>query len=341
MKVEKNFFIFILLTIPISLIVGLRGATLDTQNYINIFYNINDYDLLNISQFYNETSYEIGYGWFSYIFKSLNLSHEIFFIAISILTFYFIYKVSIAFNISYLSVFFLYISSGYFLMQQFMQMRQGLAVPLVLYSMLLFTQKKRVFPILLAIIAISFHQSMFALVSVGCLSLLFFKDKDLSMKEIRIYSIFFLILFIFICKFILLNLMLEYSSRLQNYASDPTYADSLGLFRLPNIRSYIVFLLVFIFSTKKMFLDKLFLYFYIFLLISISIRIGFSDFGILSSRFSTVFSHVEIFLLPLIFKRFGVLNNMFLFFWISAQFIATYMFQAPYVMEHYFIPLDY
>jgi hypothetical protein len=90
---------------------------------------------------------------------------------------------------------------------------------------------------------------------------------------------------------------------------------------------------------KDLYENKLFAIFFLLFTIGVAFRIGFSEFSILSGRFATAFSFSEIFILPFVFNRFKHFNNVLLALFVITQAIATYIFQAPYVLEDYFKPL--
>ena len=88
-----------------------------------------------------------------------------------------------------------------------------------------------------------------------------------------------------------------------------------------------------------MYRNGLFTVFFLLFVVGVAFRIGFSDFAILSGRFATAFSFSEIFILPFVFYRFKYINNILLVLFVIVQAVATYVFQAPYVMDDYFKPL--
>ena len=88
-----------------------------------------------------------------------------------------------------------------------------------------------------------------------------------------------------------------------------------------------------------MYKNNLFRVFFLLFVVGVAFRIGFSDFAILSGRFATAFSFSEIFILPFVFYRFKYFSTILLMLFVILQTIATYIFQAPYVIDDYFKPL--
>lgn len=339
-RVSKEHVLFLSLSIVFSLIVGFRGATNDTQTYFNIFKNIDNYDLLDPMLFYYETGMEIGYGWYSYIMSFFTDSSIALFGLFSFLCFFCIYKICKMMRVSYISVFLLYISSSYFFLQHFMQMRQGLAIPLAIFSITLFIYKKRLWSLFVLLIAFSLHQTAIAIWILGMSFHFAFDNKKLELRKFRWIVLFIVLFFILLSKFILIDVLNSFSGRVAVYAGTEQYGESVDLLRMPNIKAFIVFLLLLFFTTNKMIKNKMYLVLFLLFSVSVSFRIGFSDMAILSGRFSTAFSHSEIFLLPFIFNRiYGVARYFIFALYIIVQSVSVYVFQAPYIFDSYSMPL--
>ena len=341
--VKKSTIGFLTISFFIALFVGNRGNTRDTIVYLTVFKNIDSLDLLNPIKFYLFTGMEIGFGWYCYIINLITHSHVILFTIFSLFTFLIIYLISKKLNVTILSVLLLYISTGYFLLQQFMQIRQGLATPLALFAITVFIMDNNKFSIkflLITLLAFSFHQIALPVILIGVLLSIILKKIDLSINEFKWISVFLFIIFIIIAKFLLVNLLINISSRVEVYSNSSEYAENVGIFRLPNIKAFFTFLFILFLMNEKMYRNKLFTIFFLLFIVGVAFRIGFSDFAILSGRFATAFSFSEIFILPFAFYRFKYFNHIFLILFVIAQAIATYMFQAPFVMEDYFKPLS-
>lgn len=341
--VKKSTIGFLTISFFIALFVGNRGNTRDTIVYLTVFKNIDSLDLLNPIKFYLFTGMEIGFGWYCYIINLITHSHVILFTIFSLFTFLIIYLISKKLNVTILSVLLLYISTGYFLLQQFMQIRQGLATPLALFAITVFIMDNNKFSIkflLITLLAFSFHQIALPVILIGVLLSIILKKIDLSINEFKWISVFLFIIFIIIAKFLLVNLLTNISSRVEVYSNSSEYAENVGIFRLPNIKAFFTFLFILFLMNEKMYRNKLFTIFFLLFIVGVAFRIGFSDFAILSGRFATAFSFSEIFILPFAFYRFKYFNYIFLILFVIAQAIATYMFQAPFVIEDYFKPLS-
>lgn len=342
-SIKKNTIEFLLISFTIALIVGNRGDTRDTSVYYSVFKYIDSLDLLNPAAFYLFTGMEIGFGWYCYLINLITDSHIVLFTVFSFLTFYIIFLISKNVNAKIILVFLLYISSGYFLQQQFMQIRQGFATPLALYALTIFILNNNKFSIKflsLTLLSFSFHQVAFPIVLIGIILSLILKRINISIYKFKWLSVLIFIIFIFIAKFVLVNLLTSISSRVEVYSNSAEYAENIGVFRLPNIKAFFTFLFILFFMNEKMYKNKLFTIFFLLFIVGVAFRIGFSDFAILSGRFATAFSFSEIFILPFVFYRFKYFNHLFLILFVIVQAIATYMFQAPFVIEDYFKPLS-
>ena len=341
LSVKKTTIWFFLITLSIAFIVGNRGDTRDTIVYYWVFKYINILDLLNPAKFYIFTGMEIGFGWYCYLISFITNSHIILFTVFSFITFYIVYLVSRKIEINPIFVLLLYLSSGYFLIQQFIQIRQGFATPLALYALTIFMGKEDKFYIrflLITLLAFSFHQVSLPIVCIGILLSLLLRIR-MSLIKFKWLSIVILIVFIIIAKFLLVDILISISSKVEEYSSSTEYAEDLGIFRLPNIKAFFTFLFILFFMNGKMYENNLFKVFFLLFVIGVAFRIGFSDFAILSGRFATAFSFSEIFILPFVFYRFKYFSTILLMLFVILQAIATYIFQAPYVMDDYFKPL--
>ena len=341
LSVKKTTIWFFLITLSIAFIVGNRGDTRDTIVYYWVFKYINILDLLNPAKFYIFTGMEIGFGWYCYLISFITNSHIVLFTVFSFITFYVIYLVSRKIEVNPIFVLLLYLSSGYFLLLQFMQIRQGFATPLTLYALTIFVGKEDKFYIrflLITLLAFSFHQVSLPIVCIGILLSLLLRIK-ISLIKFKWLSIVILIVFILIAKFTLADFLVSVSSRIETYSNSAQYSEDIGIFRLPNIKAFLTFLFILFFMNKDLYENKLFAIFFLLFTIGVAFRIGFSEFAILSGRFATAFSFSEIFLLPFIFYRFKKFKTALLIIFVTLQAIATYMFQAPHVINDYFRPL--
>ncbi len=342
--VKKDFLLFLFISVLLAFIVGSRGNTNDTFTYYSIFKNINNYDLTSFSDFYSETGVEIGWGWYSYIISFFSKSPIILFSCFSFFIFLILYEISKKINIKFIYIVFFYLPTGFFFMQQFMQIRQALAVSLVVYGAVLFLNENKIKSIVFFILAIMFHQVSIAFILF--LFIYFFLNKKFSfgysLQRFIILNIFTIILGFFIARIIMLPLANILFDRLGAY-SDTSYAENVGFLSLANIKFYIEFILIIFFTNSKSLTNKYYVFFVFCFTVGLTIRLAFFDFSILSGRLSNAFLFVEIFLVPmlLLFRLKLSYFYIFTFLYFCLMLYITWFYQASeYIKDAYFIPLN-
>lgn len=342
--VKKNLLWFLLLSVPLAFLVGSRGETNDTYTYYSIFKNISYYDLTNFGDFYLETGVELGWGLYSKVISLFSNSSVVLFSIFSFLTFYFIYKTCDIIKLKFVYVMCFYLPTGFFLMQQFMQIRQGFAVPVVIYASFLYLENKKITSIVFFILAFLFHQTIAAYILIFLVFLFIYKKifEQGGVLSFKFYMIAMLLIGILFARVIFMPLALSFFDRLQAYSTSTGYSESVSLLGLANIKFYLEFIFLLFFMHKKDLSDK-FLVFMIFIFtIGLAIRVAFFDFAILSGRLSNVFLFIEIFLMPyFIYKRFSkvVLLTILVLYFFVIGFISWNFQVSEYLADSYFSPL--
>lgn len=331
------------MVIPIAILVGLRGRTPDTLIYYNIFKNIDSYNLLDFSDFYVSSGVEIGYGWYAWLVSVFTDNHFILFFIFSIMVFYFILKSSFIAGLKYLNVMAFYLPTGYFFMQQFMQIRQALAVPIAIYAALLLITNKKKLAFLFFILAASFHQSTLVLAIFSIFYYFFEKNyKIIYSPNMYRWLTFLIIIILFIMlQFFIKDLVVSRFERLESYAQTDEYGKSVGFFSFSNIRLYLILGALLLLTNDRLLKNKFYIFFSFLFVVGIGLRIALYDFAILSGRLSNVFLFVEIFLIPLLLTRFSIsVRYIATFIYFIVMLFLTLYFQAgSYIFESYFIPL--
>lgn len=342
--IKRDFLVFLLVSIFFACIVGNRGNTNDTSVYYDIFKNIDVYDISSYSNFYIQTGVELGWGLYSKLFSFFVTGSFILFFVFSFLTFFVIYKTNKILNINYLYSLVFYLPSGFFLMQQFMQIRQGLAVPAVILASLLYLTSHKKQSILFFILAILFHQIAFAYILVFFFYLVLQKKYSIGYSLNRFYFVLIgILIFGFImARNVILPLASTFFDRLTSYANSD-YAEDVGFFSLSNVKFYLEFFLILLLTNKRLLADKLYVFMVFIFTIGLTLRIAFYDFGILSGRLSNVFLFIEVFLIPyVISQRFEKKYfYLFLLVYFILIFYVTWVYQAgPFLQDSYFMPLE-
>ena len=340
--IKKETIWFFLLTIPIALFVGSRGATPDTQTYINIFKYISSYELLSPKEFYLESGMEIGFGWYSWLISSITNSSLLLLTIFSILNFFFIFKTAQILKIPYLFCLLFYLPTAYFFMQQFMQMRQGLAISIAIFAIIkLMSNKSHTITWILLLVSITNHQSVLAIFAFTILFYVINKSKWLQEPTNIKISLTIVLLFSIICfKYIFLEILSTHIGRLRDY-STTNYAEQIALLSLPNIRTMLLAGVILCFSSASLLKDIRYKFLLYLIIVALAIRIGFAEFAILSGRLSTAFSYAEIFVIPmLLLNRFHTLHVLIIaIVYFILQITITLGFQAPYLFKMYYLPL--
>lgn len=333
-KISKNFFYFIVSTIILSLVVGLRGSTRDTLVYVEIFNNIESYDLLNPISFYHESGVEYTYGILAFLFNIFTESYRFFFIFYSFITFYFLYKINELFKYNYIVFLLIYLTSQYFALFQFMQIRQGLALAIAFYASLIFLNKKNNFRfIILGLVAIFTHQTAFVVLAINIIFKFFVNNFDVNKTLFRLNSVFIVLLSFLLSKYVLQDFLISKSSRVETYSEWDEYSSSLDFFRPANIKSIFLLILFILFVNIK---DKFLILLVYLYCVSVGFRFGFSDFSILSGRLAVSFAMGELWLMISIITRFKRWWFILLICYIIIQAVITYGYQANYIFYDYF-----
>lgn len=342
MKIKRKSATFFIISLIASLVVGFRGNTNDTQDYYDVFRGISKLPIGNPIQFYLDTGMEIGFGWYAYVIHAFTSSSVVLFSIFSFMSFYLIYKTAKILEINYLYPAFLYLTSAYFFILQFMQIRQGLAVCLAIFSVVYAIKNGfKLLQLLLIGVAISLHQSA-AFLLIFCIP--FFSARSfflVSHKFEKITGWAYLLALVFFFKFVLLNMLINFSSRLKSYADSGTYNEAIYLLSLPNIRTFLILVALIYFSSKVLNKNIYFRFFLFMMYTALAVRIGFSEFAIMSGRLSTAFSYVEIFAVSmLLMDRLKPIPRIISLLVVCvSQLVVTLKFQAPYLFELYFEPI--
>lgn len=342
--VKKDFIYFLLISITLALIVGNRGSTNDTYTYYSIFKNIDNFDLSDYILFYKETGVEIGWGWYSKVISIFTESSAVLFSLFSFFIFYFLFKISEIINLKYLYIMFFYLPTGFFFMQQFMQIRQALAVPLVIYAAVIFLDGKKKTSTVFFLLALVFHQISIAFIIIFFSYLIIsrYYPLDFSVKRFLMVNIIVLIIGFILARLLFLPLAMGLSDRVSAY-SNTDYAENVGFLSLANIKFYIEFLIILFFTNSKLISNKFFVFFVFCFTVGLTLRLAFFDFAILSGRLSNAFLFVEVFLIPMLLLNRLSINFFYLytFIYFFLLLYVTWNFQAAQFLElAYFIPLS-
>lgn len=267
----------------------------DTENYLKAFastsniFNI-DFEDAGVQEIYREK----GFLVISSIIKTFSNSNVFYLLSISILTFYFFYKVLRKYCIYPLIGFCIYLSR-FFLTRNMMQIRSALAFFIVLYFTNLVTERKFGKFLLIVLLASSIHYS-----ALMFLPAYFICKIELTQKQILKIVLLVFLFTCFVANFVVLYIVNipELKAIIYTYIDENTYGYSAGITN-PMIY-YQVSLLLFYTYQEKFIKDIDAHYFTIrsMYLFGTCLLIFFNMFAVLAGRLSTIFSTYEIIMLP-------------------------------------------
>ncbi|WP_162183340.1 EpsG family protein [Pectobacterium fontis] len=340
MKIKKsNLFehtIFIMLTFMLAFIVSMRGDTPDTFVYANFFENYSYYSY-NPFKFYKETQADSIIQYFSFLIHLFSDNYRLLFFLFSVLTFIFIKRICDILKISFLQCILIYIGT-YFLSQQFMQIRQGLATPIVIYC-LLSTQARNKVTLLNFFFIILSVLTHIASVVVNIFNVKIIRSFLYTNKINDYFKLIFIFIIVFLsCRVVMMLGIGNFGDKMLSY-KDSQFNYSRDFWDPVTIKTFII--LAITFFHRRFFKDNSSFYLLMWMyLIGFSLRLGFYDFALLSGRLATYFTFTEIFLIPLIFNIYKTPYRIVFYVFYSALILYINLFyNLNFLVEDYFTPL--
>lgn len=295
--VKKYFNIFFIVYSFIFLLflITFRGDIgNDTEIYRDYFYDSAD-TIKELANNFTESRHEPGYLTIEFLNKKLVNNHIFHFFIIGLLSMLFLFK-SLKEYTSYfylgLTLYFL----RFFFLRDLNQIRAGVALSIVLYSIKYMSNKKAIPFYACTLLAASFHKTALLLIPFYYMNNYLAKKSFSHVKLLTVLFLSFCFSFIKIKK-VIGALIIKYvpsaSSYIKGYLSES--GNVFSLIVLYQIILFFVFLLL-----EKKLSNQQVHYYTIrnMLLTSLVLLFIFNDFAILSSRLSTIFATVEIIVLP-------------------------------------------
>lgn len=327
------------LSIPLALVVALRGATRDTELYAEIFNETRDFPW-NPLDYAASFGMEWGYGVLSWAFHLVGLGPRVLFFLFSMWTFRCLERTARSLDLSLYDVAPFYLGT-FFLTQQLIQMRQGLATALAICGVVgvLTANASRLRLVLDAGVAASIHVAS-TLPLVG--GLLLSRLPAVESRRQLIRWVVGIVLATGVVAYVATSLnwvmLLE---RLAQYAEDEEFTAARSVLDPANVRA-VLLLAVFVAAAPTVGASRTYLVLVGLYAAHVGIRFGFLGFAIMSGRLSTALGFVEVFLLPIVLRR-GVrdarLRLTLSLAYLAVHFAATTLVQAPYLLDDYFTPL--
>lgn len=342
--VKRKYFYTIIVILLLSIIVGNRGATNDTQAYYDLFKSINYYNLLDYTNFYILTGMEPGIGFVFKIVNFFSQSSVVVFSIISFFIFLFYFLIAKKMELNPLLMLFLYIFSNFFIFQQFMQIRQGLSTFIFIYAALLLFDKKFFIAILGFFIAIAIHQSAILPVCFSIFIYIFSQFYNISKLRFLVISFLSLISSFFVAKYFLIDYLVLSSSRVESYIGS-IYGEQVPLLGFNNIRTILCYYFILFLSLRRFsYLSDKWKFLFLALTVGIGMKFGMIEVDILSGRLTAPFMFAElllmVYLISLNFSR--KTSLVLLFFYSLSLFIPAYFIQIDFFefLQLYFTPLS-
>ena len=326
--------------LPLIAVAGLRGDTRDTDLYISVFDAVDAFPWDPI-EFYAEHGMEWGYALASWLVKGMGLGPTALFVVISAATCYFIARAALNVGLRPFEPAPFYVGS-FFLLQQLMQIRQGLGSAFALWIVTLIAARRQsAWTGGAQVLTGAMIHLTAILPMLGAHVLRRLMPRPTRAGVAMWAATIALAAFVLARVFMSFDLIAELG-RLSVYAEDETYSAARGLLAPPNVRAFL-FLLLFVWAASAALLHSRAYVLMVGLYAAhVGMRFGFFDFLILSGRLSTVLGFVEILLLPMLLRarvrRPGTRWAIGLAF-MALQGAATLGIQAPYLLDDYFTPL--
>jgi len=310
--------------------------------YIDIFNDITSFPV-NPFQFQQEYMMDWGFGLLSWLVKFFFLGYTGLFFCISGLTFVAMAVAARRFGTDLLSVLPYYLGTFY-LSQQFMEIRQGLAVALAFWCISYFTLRERAGGLRI----LGTAASGFVIHAVSALPVFVGKVlmRTLPKKRSRTNALWAVGIFLtfYVSAQAATHLdALTLFDRISVYNGDPEYAATRGLFEPANVRAFALTLLFYFLRPSeqhhqfKPYMLLLGLY-----MAHFGLRLGFIDFAILSGRLSTSLGFAEVFLFPMMVAtrvKGGFTRSLIAIVYLAFHLAIALSVQLPYLIDDYFTPI--
>lgn len=325
--------------VPLALLVALRGNTADTENYVEAFSQ-------SISFPWNPLNYyfEFGKEWFfgvaSWFVGLVGFTSTALFFAFSFGTFYFLSLASMKMGISLIQILPYYLGT-FFLTQQLVQIRQGLAMSIAFSMLPVIVERRRsLLPLLFLTITPLVHVP--SSITVFFTWLLSLSTPHRPMRNIAWWSLLLVVLTIFVARIVTSLDIISSLGPLSIYAIDSQYNTERDFFALANIRGILLLIVMLVGARGVLLQSRIFLVLISLYSVHVGLRLGFYDFLILSGRLSTTLSFSEVFILPILLNQY--IRNRILKFVIGIAYLLmhayfTYIIQIPTLIDDYFTPL--
>src|SRR5574337_824521 len=326
--------------VPLIAVAGLRGDTRDTDVYLSVFHDVVAFPWDPV-EFYAEHGMEWGYALASWALKAMGMGSTTFFVLISAATCFFIARASLNVGLGAFEAAPFYVGC-FFLLQQLMEIRQGLGSAFGLWVVTLIAARRQSVSTAGAqLLAGAMIHLTATLPVVGAHLLRRVLPRPTRIGVVLWAAAIAAMAFAFARAFMHLDIIAELG-RLSVYAEDETYSATRDILAPANVRASLL-LLLFVFAAPATLLRSRAYVLMIGLYAAhVGIRFGFFDFLILSGRLASAVGFVEVLLLPMLLRarvRRPATRWAIGLVFIVVQGAVTLGIQAPYLIDDYFTPL--
>jgi EpsG family len=327
---------FLLLAIPAILVVGFRGNTRDTVEYIDIFKSTTSFPMDPID-YYLVQQVEWLFGVICWAIQSIGLGWRALFLLIPLLTWSFLSLSCKSLRITLFTIAPFYLGT-FFLTQQLMQIRQGLAIAVAFYVILDCEERRPgIKHVILSALAIGIHM-VSALPIIAALAWRMARNWKVfgNLNWTRVGLV--LAGTILAAMALLRNEFLFSVGKLSLYVADEEFSGARGYLAPANLRATLL-LVLFVLTRVPERWRNAYNTMLILFTVHLGLRIGFNEFEILSGRLASALGFSEVFLLALALHH-GVQSRSWRFvlggLFLVAQTWATLSIQVPYLIHDYF-----
>ncbi len=331
---------WLLLFLPVILAVAWRGDTRDTGTYIDAFSQTLSFPADPLA-YYGSVGMEWGFGLLSWMVHGIGLGPVALFFVYSLGTFWCLAIAARRVGLSLPAIAPYYLGS-FFLLQQLMQIRQGLGIAFALAMLTLIPAGRLPWwkAVLAVAVAACMHiTAVFMLVSARLLHPTTSRPTRLRLVLWCAFIIGFTVL---LARAFMQLEVISNLGRLSVYAVDDEYSGERSPLAPANIRAAMLLVLFLIAAPPALLQTRVYRLMVGLFAASLGLRLGFYDFLILSGRLASALGFVEVLLMPMLVR--AAVRQRGLRIAIAAAYLtvhaaATLALQAPFLIDDYFTPL--
>lgn len=325
---ELSFAITLCSIVILAFLVGVNEERADFKQYLLFFFNSPDiFDPTFPSYALNQHT-EIGYNYFQALCKFIFNSASFYFVIVCFVSLCFRYRFYKEFvSLSDLTIVFFAFLGHEFLRKDCVQVRNGFASAIVLFSFVFLYHRQKIRFIITVLLASTFHSVALVALPLIIVKIQFHRRTLLLLRFVFIICIFFSILLPIKNIFYILEESRLLPSSISNYLYWSAYSKSMPLLN-PQLLRQVLITFFLLYKYNKYLLENKFFFLTQIYSISTFYYLLFRDFEILAGRFGSLFYAVEAPLLIMIVntsKKNKVSKKISLYLFYFILFIFNYL----------------